>query len=121
MLKPFMPVLLGADGSSIYVASSAVSLQVTDVCSLMPLIGLVAVFLWVRGVKLSNGLIVLTILFLLNLARVFAVAFAAANSGLTAATHVHDFAYAAFTIVTIGIIAYCVLCVSETCSSRSGG
>jgi hypothetical protein len=110
MLKPFIPVVLGADGVSLYVGCSC--LNVTDVCSLMPLIGLVAVFLWVRGVRWLNGVAVLAGYFALNLVRVFGVAFALANLGFEAASRVHDLTYAAFTILAVGIIAYCSLSVA---------
>jgi hypothetical protein len=107
MLKPFIPVILGADGVSLYVGCSC--LNVTDVCSLVPLIGLVAVFLWLRGVTSLQAVVVLSALFLLNLVRVFLVAWVLANFGSGAAMYVHNIAYAAFTIVAVGIVAYCSL------------
>jgi hypothetical protein len=109
MLEPFMPVLLGADGVSVYLASSGVYLRVTDVCSLLPLLGLVAMAMWVRSVGWLRGVLVVVGLFSMNLVRVFGVAFAAAyvSSGVAAA--LHDFAYAVFSLVAVGIVAYCVI------------
>jgi len=114
MLKPFIPVILGADGVSLYVGCSC--LNVTDVCSLVPLIGLVAVFLWLRGVRWLHGVVVLSALFLLNLVRVFVVALVLARFGLGAAIYVHDIAYAAFTIVTVGVVAYCAIPWPHLCA-----
>lgn len=116
MLKPFIPVVLGADGVSLYVACSCLS--VTDVCSLVPLIGLVAIFLWLRGVRWLHGIVILSTLFLLNLVRVFVVALVLASLGLGAATYVHNIAYAAFTIAAAGIVAYCSL---SAALPRGGG
>ena len=107
MLKPFIPVILGADGVSLYVGCSC--LNVTDVCSLVPLIGLVAVFLWLRGVRWLHGVVVLSALFLLNLVRVFVVALVLASLGLEAAMYIHNIAYATFTIAAVGVTAYCAI------------
>jgi len=110
--------MLGADGVSLYVGCSCLNLNVTDVCSLVPLIGLVAVFLWVRGVRWLTAAVVVAGYFALNLVRVFGVAFALVNFGFEAASRVHDLTYAAFTILAIGIIAYCS--VSVVVPRRSG-
>ena len=116
MLKPFIPVILGADGTSLYVGCSCLNLNVTDVCSLMPLIGLLVVFLWLRGVTSLQAIVVLSAFFLLNLVRVFVVAWTLANFGLGAAIYVHDIAYAAFTIVAVGVIAYCAIPWPQVCA-----
>lgn len=110
MLKLLVPgVLLGTDGASIFVPSSGSVLEVTDVCSLVPLIGLVAVFLWVRGVGWRWSVAVIVLFFVLNLVRILGVGLVLASSGWSTAARVHDIAYASFTVASIGVVAYCCL------------
>jgi len=99
-----MPVLLLSDGSALLVGSNVIT--VTDVCSGVLLLLLLALFLTLGGMKLRKILTVVGFLFIVNLLRVFTVSFVLLNFGLEEASLLHSIYYFVFTALAIGIMIY---------------
>jgi len=107
ILRPFMPVFVVGEGDALLLGSSLIT--VTDVCSGVLLLILVAIFLTIRSSSLLKILSVVGLLFTVNVVRVFTVSYALLEFGLEEASLLHDGYYFGYTALALGIIAWAVL------------